>query len=216
MKTLIALLFTCVSAIAATATHTATIFPALTDWSVTNSVPKWDPADGTLNSVSVTVSANTQSDFYAEILDTVPRDTVARSVFWISASAGTLAASTSATNSHVQTLSAYDNVLDYGGTSGFSASKSSSASAANVTTSVAQFVGAGTVPVAASATATATYEGSGDFYFFVQTQASAIVTITYDFTPNCPPTPSCNPKPDCKPEPDDCRDDRRSSRKRRW
>jgi hypothetical protein len=204
MKKLIALILTSVSAIAATATHTFTVFPTLTNWSVTNAIPQWNPADGALNSVTITVAANTASTFYAESLDTIPRNTEAESVFSVFASASTLSVSAGTTNSHAQTLSAHDGVIDYAGTSGFIVGKSASASAANSTTSVASFVGTGTVPVTASAAATATYDGPGDYFFFVQSRASAIVTVTYDFTPNCPP---------CDDDEEDCRKPRRSPKR---
>jgi hypothetical protein len=218
MKKLIALILTSVAAFAATSTHTLTVFPQIPDWSVTNSIPKWNSADGTLNSVTISISANTLNAFFAESRDTEARETQARSVFGVTASSGSLSAVASTTNSHVETLSAFDGVIDYSGTSGFSVVKSSTASASTTTTTVAPFVGTGTVPVTASATASGEYEGPGDYFFFLQSQASALVVVTYDFTPNCPP---CEDEDDCKPrvkpptKDDDCDDRRDKSRRNR-
>lgn len=187
-----------ISTLAATITHTATVFPQLTNWNLTNSVPQFDPALGTLTNVSVTVAANANSAFYFESLDTIGWSVTASSIVTTSASASTLTASTTFTNSHTQSVTAADGVLDYGGTSGFTVQKSGSAYGVNSTTSVAPFIGTGTVPLSASASAVGDYQGPGDYFFFVQTRASALVTVTYEFSP-----PSC---PECPPacEPVDC------------
>lgn len=206
------------SALAATVTHTATVFPTPTDLAVTNSVPQFDSALGTLTNVTVTVSANVQSTFFTENRDRRAWDTTTTAHATVSASVDTLSASTLIEPTHTQTLTAFDGVIDYAGTSGFTASDSGAGTGSNSTGVVAPFIGVGTVPLTASAVATASYNGSGFYRFIVNTSASALVTVTYEFSPpacpECPPT--CEPEPVCEPDPKDCYDGRRGSRKRRW
>lgn len=187
-----------ISTLAATITHTATVFPQLTDWSLTNSIPKFDPSLGTLTNVSVSVAASANTALYFESLDTATRTVSAGSIVTASASVASLTALTTVMNAHTQSVSANDGVLDYGGSGGFSVQKDSSAAGANSTTTVAPFVGAGTIPLIVGTAAVGIYEGPGDYYFFVQTYASAMVTVTYEFSP-----PVC---PECPPacEPVDC------------
>ena len=230
MKYILLILALAVRVAAASITHTATIFPTLTDWSLTNSVPQFDPAIGTLTNVTVTVSANVQSTFFTENRDRRAWDTTTTAHATVSAFVDTLSASTLIEPSHTQNLTAFDGVIDYDGTSGFTASDSGTGTASNSTSVVAPFIGVGTVPLTASSVATASYTGSGFYRFIVNTSASAIVTVTYDFSlpacppaPVCDPNPSCDPKPDCKPwvkppqKDDDCDDDddRRKRRNRR-
>lgn len=202
---------------AASVTHTATIFPTLTDWSLTNSVPQFDPALGTLTNVTVTVAANVQSTFFTENRDRRAWDTTTTSHATVSASVDTLSASTLIEPSHTQNLTAFDGVIDFAGTSGFTASESGTGTGFNSTSVVAPFIGVGTVPLTASAVATASYTGSGFYRFVVNTSASALVTVTYEFAspvcPECPP--SCDPEPVCEPKATDCGYTKVWSRKRR-
>jgi hypothetical protein len=202
---------------AASITHTATIFPTLTDWSLTNSVPQFDPALGTLNSVSISIGVNASTEIFVENRDRREWPTTAGSEVTATATVAGFSAVASVTNLHSQTLTAFDGVLDFGGTSGFTQAVVGTASASAFAPSVL-FIGVGNVPLVASADAVGRYNGSGAYRFVVGTTASAIVTVTYDFTPNCPPAPTCNPEPeDCVKPPtkdDDCDDDRRKPSRR--
>lgn len=206
------------NAFAATVTHTATVFPTGTDWRVTNSVPQFDPALGTLTNVTISVAVNASTQLRVENRDTAAWPTYAASDVTATGTVAGYSASTTLTNSHTTTLSAYDGVLDYGGTSGFNVTVVGADSGFAVPASFTPFIGTGTVPLIAAATAVGAYEGSGDYRFIVNTRASAVVTVTYEFAPpvcpECPP--ACDPEPVCEPEPKDCYDGRRSYRKRRW
>jgi hypothetical protein len=204
MKKLIALLLTSVAAFAATSTHTLTVFPAATNWSVTNSVPQWNPADGTLNSVTVTVAGNVSSRFRAESRDTTDGVITATTDAHVTATTGGVTADAAIDPTHTQAVTAYDGVLDYAGTSGFTVTSVATGSDAEVASVLTPFIGTGTVPVTAGATAAASYEGPGDYRFIVNTTASALVVVTYDFTPNCPP---------CDDDEEDCRKPRRSPKR---
>lgn len=207
-----------ISTFAASITHTASVFPQTTNWSLTNSVPQFDGSLGTLTNVTITVAVNTSTQLRVESRDTTPWLTYAASEVTATGIVAGYSATTTLTNSHTATLSEYDGVLDYGGTSGFNVTVVGTDSGSAVPASFAPFIGTGTVPLIAAATAVGVYEGSGDYRFIVNTRASAIVTVTYEFSPpvcpECPP--ACEPEPVCEPEPKDCYDGRRSYRKRRW
>ena len=205
-------------AFAATITHTAAVFPQATNWSLTNSVPQFDPALGTLTNVTIAISVNASTHLRVENRDTVAWPTYAAAEVTATGSAAGYSATATLTNSHAMTLSAYDGVLDYGGTSGFNETVVGSDSGSAVPSDFTPFIGTTTVPLVASATAVGVYEGSGDYRFIVNTRASALVTVTYEFSPpacpECPP--ACEPEPVCEPDPKDCYDSRKSYRKRRW
>ena len=203
-------------ALAATITHTTAVFPSPTNWSLTNTVPQFDPSLGTLTNVSVTVGANMRNRLRVESRSNLPRTATARGVGAITATVGGLSAQAGITNSHTQALGAFDGVIDYGGASGFDVTVDGAGYAAEIATDLVPFIGIGNIPLSASSAANGTFNGPGDYQFIVSTTASAIVTVTYEFSPPvCPEChPACNPEPEC--DEDDRRDGRRSSRKRRW
>jgi hypothetical protein len=220
IKIIEALLLCFTSALAATSTHTLTVFPAAitTNFSFTNAIPQWNPVDGILNSVTVTVAGNVSSRFRAESRDTTDGVITVTTDAHVTATTGGVTADAEITPTHTQAVTAYDGVLDYAGTSGFTVTSVSTGSDVQASAVLTPFIGTGTVPVTAGATATASYDGPGNYRFIVNTTASALVTVTYDFTPNCPECPSCDPDPDCERDRDDrdrdC-DDRRKPRNKR-
>lgn len=206
MKYILLILALAVRAAAASITHSAATFPALTNWSLTNSVPQFDPALGTLTNVVITVAVNASTQLRVENRDSIAWPTYAASEVTATGTVAGHSATTTLTNSHTATLSAYDGVLDYGGTSGFNVTVVGTDSGSAVPSDFTPFIGTGTVPLIAAATAVGVYEGSGDYRFIVNTRASALVTVTYEFAPpacpECPP--ACEPEPVCEPEPKDC------------
>jgi hypothetical protein len=191
---------------AASITHTTTIFPSRTDWSVTNSVPQFDAALGTLTNVIIGINVNANTEVFVENRDRRAWATTVGSTVTATATVAGFSAITSFTNSHTQTLTSFDGLLDFGGTSGFTQSVSGSDSA-STSVPFAPFVGVGNVPLIASTLAVGNYQGSGFYEFGVLTTASALVTVTYEFSP--PTCPECDPEPDCE------RDRRKPRNKRR-
>jgi len=204
MKKLIALLLTSVAAFAATSTHTLTVFPTRTDWSVTNSIPQWNPADGTLNSVTISVAGNVSSEYLAENRDTIAGTITATTDANVTATSGGVTADAVITPSHSQAVTAFDGVIDYSGTSGLAVTSAATGSDTESAAVLTPFIGTGTVAVSASSSGSATASGPGHLRFIVNTFSSAIVTVTYDFTPNCPP---------CDDDEEDCRKPRRSPKR---
>jgi hypothetical protein len=198
---------------AATITHTFTVFPAVTDWSLTNSVPQFDPSLGALTNVTVGVGVNAANVIKVESRSNLPRTVAGGGVVAATATAAGYSAIATLTNSHTRAVSGFDGVIDYGGTSGFTTNLVGSASASEIPSDFTPFIGVGNIPLVASAVANGFYRGPADYAFEVATQASALVTVTYEFSPPvCPECPSCDPEPDCKPNP--C-DDRRKPRNKR-
>jgi hypothetical protein len=219
MKNLIGLVLTSVAALAATSTHTLTVFPTRTNWSVTNSIPQWNPADGTLNGVTITATVNASSSFRYENLDGVPQTAITSSEVTVTAAAGGSSVSAEANPTHTQTVTEFDGVADYQGTSAFRVTKTVAATQTGTVPS-SPFVGTGTTPVIISSLGFGMYDGGGDYAFGVTTTSSALVVVTYDFTPVCP---ECDPEPGCdkgkdrdkdKDQDRDC-DDRRKPRNKR-
>lgn len=206
-----------ISTFAASITHTATVFPQLTNWSVTNSVPQFDPTLGTLTNVSVSVGANLRNRFRVESRSGLPRSATTTGIGTITANVNGLVASTVITNSHTQKLGAFDGVLDYAGASGFDVTLDGVGQAVTDATDFVPFIGTGNIPLTASAVATGSYSGPGDYRFIINTIASAIVTVTYEFSPpvcpECPSASACDDDDDddddVKPpkKDDDCDDD---------
>lgn len=210
MKYILLILALAVRVAAASITHTATVFPTRTDWAVTNSVPQFDTSLGTLTNVTVSVAVNASTQFRAENRDTVPALTVATAEVTAVGTAAGHATVVTVTNVYSTTLSAFDGVIDFAGTSGFTETVLGSDSGGSSPASFTPFIGTGSVPLTASASATAAFEGSGFARFVVNTFASAIVTVTYEFSP-----PACEPQPLCEPKATDCGYTKVWSRKRR-
>lgn len=221
MKTtlLILMLALAVRIAAASITHTASVFPQATNWSLTNTVPQFDPSLGTLTNVTITVAVNASTQLRVENRDTTPWLTYAASKVTATGTVAGYSSTATLTNSHTATLSEYDGVLDYSGKSGFNVAVVGTDFGSAVPSDFTPFIGTRTVPLIASATGAGIYDGPGDYAFGVTTRASAIVTVTYDFSPPaCPPVSVCDPKPDCNPpqkDDDDCDDDLRKRRNRR-
>lgn len=217
MKYILLILALVLRVAAASVTHTATVFPTRTNWSMTNAVPQFDPSLGTLTNVAVGIAVNVSTQFRVENRDTIAWLTEARADVIATGTVAGYSATATLTNSYATTLSAYDGVLDYGGTSGFTVTIVGSDSESAVPSDFTPYIGTGTVPLIASATGVGFYDGSGDSRFIVNTFASALVTITYEFSPPvCPECPSaCDPEPVCEPEPKDCYSGSRFSGRRR-
>jgi hypothetical protein len=203
--TLVGVMLLCfIHTFAATITHTATIFPSTTDWSVTNSVPQFDPSLGTLTNVTITIGVNAKTTIRVENRDRTPWLTTAGSEVTATATVAGYSALTTVTNSHTQTLTSFDGTIDYAGTSGLTQSIVGS-DYASESVPTAAFVGIGNVPLVAGASAVGRYNGSGYYRFIVNTSASALVTVTYEFSP--PVCPECPPA--CKPDVNGSDDDNR-------
>ena len=163
---------------AATVTHTITINPTLTDWSVTNRVPQFDSRLGKLRSVQVTVDANAAGRSEYVSLDRGWRLPVSLAVTnAVSARVGGLTASNSITVAGRSSV-AY-------GITNVDTFSVSLGRAVSTNRNLAVFVGTNTLPVITAATARTWYSGPGDFTLRWDTRASAVATVAYTFDGRC-------------------------------
>ncbi len=163
---------------AATVTHTITINPTLTDWSVTNRVPQFDGRLGKLRSVQVTVDASSEA-LARVVFSRVVRQPAYELVVTnaASVSAGGLVASSVVVGTHTGVaVSNATNLVSFPVVLAGTASTNRNLSA---------WIGAGTVPVVTQASARTWYSGPGDYSLAWRTAASAVATVAYTFDGRC-------------------------------
>lgn len=169
---------------AATISYTDSVALQKTNWSETLQLPQFNSALGTLASVSFLFGGNVSTEFSAESLDAAPATltlTSAASLKFGSPLSAELTVSKSAT----QGVSAFDGVIDFGGTSGIGSIVVSESDSDTVTllTGLGGFIGGGTLDIGVAATAKSTASGAGNLVTITRTNAGAEVTATY----NCEP-----------------------------
>lgn len=176
---------------AASVSHTASVALQPTDWSTTVSIPRFDPAEGTLMSVSVEVrdslvhkvefenrSPSSTSRFRDSVYVTVDVRRPASSSL-VSAVAKIYA---------TELVGTYDGAVDYAGTSGITVDGLTDLATGSAVTSapadLALFSGTGTIelPCQAAAWFVFSYNG-GNASYRLTTQARADVVVTYTYAP---------------------------------
>jgi hypothetical protein len=164
------------------------------------SVPQFNPADGILNSVSVTVSVGAYGETGMENHDGVLTDRHFKTFFQIpgeplESTHGQLGLSLASQvlanvswdvqNDYLVNLTSFDGVDDFAGTSGFKVTylNSQDGNVYNYNTNLSLFIGMGTVDFVADGTAYAAMSvPGGNAASFMSTQGSAEVGVTYDYT----------------------------------
>jgi hypothetical protein len=172
-----------------TLTQTATVPTAATDWSTTVSLPQFDPTLGTLTAVDIINAGTFSSDIKVENEDPVPATITATD-------SGTLTLSNSfltgliATGSSSQQFNAtaFDGVIDFGGTSGhdFGAQTAAATNSTTLTDAsvLTAFTGTGSISFTEAAHATSNAAGPGNRVVQINTTASAQVSVIYHYIPN--------------------------------
>lgn len=173
-----------------------------TNWNDSVSVSKFDPALGTLQSVSITFTGSIVGSAQAESLDTSPTtvtETFQGQIILTRPDLSTLA-SVLPQAQFVDTFTSFDGTIDFAGTSGTSHMNVSATQTVNVTTpppasDLALFTGPignpGTITLPVSATGTSTASGSGNLITQFTQDASADVQVCYNYIPNVPPVFTC-------------------------
>jgi hypothetical protein len=164
--------------------------PMTTAWSSTQTINQFNLALNTLNSVTVAFSSNISVDAKGESLDLAP-STINFSLAALTTLTGPDSLNTSLTPSDSRTFSAtaFDNALDFGGTSGVTYTNVTASATAGLVTytlpsDLLAFMGAGTVSYTMGANGTSTASGPGNLITQFATRAASTVTITYNYTPN--------------------------------
>lgn len=168
---------------------------ASTNWSGAMSVPLFDPSLGTLTSVVVTLDGSVEGSAAYESLDASP------STVFLDLQA-TIKLTKPDTTTLVQVIpvasvsagaTAFDSVIDFGGTSGGSfTGLSGTASDTSTFTSpvdLALFTGIGTISLPASATGASNGSGPGNLITSFSNSAGAGLTVRYNYTLTSIPEP---------------------------
>ncbi len=174
-------------------THTASVPLETTNWTRTAALPRFNPALGLLEGVSLSVTGHIEGTAKYESLDAQ----AAQIVLSFTANLNVrrpdnnviLLASAPVFN-RVDNVTAYDGLLDFGGTSGRNYNAISSDQTQQFVPNfplsaldTALFVGAGNVVFTVSANGQTSATGAGNLVSSFSQKASATLTITYLFTP---------------------------------
>lgn len=179
---------------AAIISYSASIAPTATNWSSFLSIPQFDSSLGTLSSVSLFYSGTVASDIRVESLVNAPSTVTATANATLAFGApigGDLAIMASVS----QDVSAFDGVIDFGGTSGvdFGTVSASESALLTLLSGFAGFIGGGTFDIGVSATGLSNAGGPGNFVSIVNTRASAAAQVTYEYTVGQVPEPATLP-----------------------
>lgn len=186
---LLALCLAASTAGAVTASYNASFPLATTDWTTTLTFPKFNTSLGVLQSVSFEVRTDLSSTFRFENMSTssscTSRDS-SKARVELQRPDATLLTSTIAAREYGRTMPVFDGVIDFGGTSGYTASGvTTSATATRVVTApadLALFSGIGTISLPCRAIGRSFVSNNcGNGAHSVATKAGAYVVVTYTY-----------------------------------
>jgi hypothetical protein len=178
------------SATAETISFSDSIPLSLTSWSSSVSVSKFDPSLGTLNSITFELSGHVEGGAKFESLDSSPTTVTMNLTADIELQrpdTSTIVITTPLVQT-VDSVTAYDDVLDFGGTSGktytnLSADDSDSAVSPPPASDLTLFTGLGNITLPVTATGASSGTGAGNLVLQFNAMASATVKVTYDYEP---------------------------------
>ena len=169
--------------------YDATFSSKKTNWSDSMTLPLFDPALGTLNKVSWTLWGEVSGTARFESEDSGPADITMK----LSATLTLFGPDASVLQitipffQLVETVSAYDGITDFGGTSGRTytnlvANKSEDGETI-AAQDLAQFTGVGNLVLPLTAEGSSTASGAGNIISAFSTFAAAHATVNYEYTP---------------------------------
>lgn len=169
-------------------THSVSFPQTTTDWTLTRTAPRFDPALGTLTGVDVTNSAAITSGIKAESLDGEASTLSATVSGTVSLSIPGAGSVTTAPVVEAGSFAAapYDGIADFGGPSGHDFGSHTAAGAATAVVSgasLSEYAGTGSVELVGVATAASHTTGGGNVLNKITTVASAQVILTYRYLP---------------------------------
>jgi hypothetical protein len=173
----------------ATLVETAHFGGGKTDWTQTQSVAQFDPGLGTLTGIDIISSGSLTSQIKFENLDSAPATitgTVSGELALSGGGLSDLLTTSSATESFQ--ASAFDGVIDFGGTSGHDFGQKSTGGSKSVSftspSDLARFTGSGSVSLTETAHATSTATGSGNLITQINSSAIGTVQVVYHYIPS--------------------------------
>jgi hypothetical protein len=186
---LIALVCVASAASASTVSYVAGAPLASTDWTVTLSFPQFNPALGTLLSVSFEARDSLVASFQVENMSTSSGNTVrdsSKAIIDLKRPDSSLLLEVISAKEYTASFPVYDGVLDFGGTSGAKALNQVAYNSASWTTTAAAdltlFTGVGTIGLPCKATGKSyVSDTAGNVVHSVSTQAAAYVVVTYTY-----------------------------------
>jgi len=177
------------SATAATVTYGPASFgPATTNWSTSLSLPKWDPTlfpGQVLTGVSFTLNGSVTGSASFESLDAQPATinmNLQATIVLTDPNSNVLVTVIPVANTS-DLASAFDGVIDFGGTSGKQyLGLTGSASNSGTSGNFALFTGAGNVLLPVTASGTSSGSGAGNLLTLFATTAGADASVTYTYS----------------------------------
>ena len=171
--------------------HDVSLSSQRTNWSTSITIPKFDPAVGNLVRVRWRIIGQVSGNASFESLDaasTTITTSLSASIALTRPDASLLSVAIPVVN-NADTVSAYDGVVDFGGTSGKSytglsgsaLATSSSIAVADLALFTASAPGQ-TISLPVSATGTSSGSGAGNLLLLFETFASASVRVCYEYT----------------------------------
>lgn len=174
-------------------TQTASIPLDTTNWTRTASLPRFNPALGLLEGVSLSITGHIEGTAKYESLDSQPAQITIHFTANLSVKRpdnNVVLLSSSPVFHRVDTASAYDGVLNFAGTSGATYNAISSDQTTQFVPSfplngadTALFVGSGNVVFTVTANGQTTATGAGNLVSSFSQKASATLSVTYFYTP---------------------------------
>ncbi len=172
-----------------TITHQLSFTEMPTDWTQIRSVPKFDASLGTLTSIEIRNADPITSIIKVENLDSSSATihaTVSGTLTLTGPGLAGLVTPLSADKTFQ--ASAFDGVIDFGGTSGvdFGPTTATGVSTTTLTaaSTLALYTGSATVSFTEKTQATSSASGSANLLVSIRTNASAEVTVIYHYTPS--------------------------------
>lgn len=169
--------------------HSVTFPVATTDWTLTQSLPRFDPDTGVLVAVDIENDAEITSTIEAESLDSAPTTLTAT----VSGEINVLVAGSHSVlavpmvNAGQFDAAPYDSAPDFAGPSGHNFGSHTATETATLTVDgngLGAFIGSGSVEVKATARATSRTEGGGNVLNRIATTAGARAGLTYRYRPH--------------------------------
>lgn len=169
---------------AASISFSDTIAATTTNWTKNLTLSQFTPALGTLTGVAFSYGGSVTSTFRIESTDTAPAVVAANLAATLDF--GTPVSATLAlSNSTTQAVTAFDGVVDFGGTSGFGPTSvtDTDVGVLSLVAPFATYVGGGTYNIAVAANGNSNATGTGNLATLISTNASAQIEVTYNYEP---------------------------------
>lgn len=167
-----------------TVTTQDSIASTTTSWTKSLTLNQFNSSLGTLTSVKYTYGGGVETTFREESLD------AAASTITVNSSASLnfgspLLKILNVSNSQTRNVTAFDGIVDFGGTSGFGPLTVSGSDSATFITGAGLgfFLGTGTYGLVVSAAGTSNASGAGNLISQINTVANANIMVEYTYTP---------------------------------